>query len=63
MDPADTARFISRFAAILADEADRSDLDSLARILRVAEAEATKHFPQYWPSDDDIAEFVAKRLQ
>lgn len=39
-DTLETARLISHFAGILAEEADRSGLELLARLLRDAEAEA-----------------------
>lgn len=40
MDRMETARFISRFAAMLAEEAERNELPVLAGLLRDAEAEA-----------------------
>lgn len=43
MTRTETARFISHFSAILAEEADRYNLSDLARLLRDAEAEANEH--------------------
>lgn len=63
MSTQETARLISRFTAILAEEADRNDMPFLATLLRDAEAEANEFLPVQTPDDGDLCEFVVNRTQ
>ena len=62
-DQLETARLISRFANILAEEADRSGLTGLANLLRDAEAEANDQMPSASPLDLEPVELIAHRIQ
>jgi hypothetical protein len=61
MKTEDTARFISHFSSILADEADRNNLSNLARLLRDVEAEANEHLAPAPLIPEAMAEFAIRR--
>ncbi|WP_181703649.1 hypothetical protein [Chthonobacter albigriseus] len=63
MSVVDTARLISRFTSILAEEADRNEMPLLAQLLRNAEAEANEHVPLVPPAFEDLEEFTVCRVQ